>query len=165
MRMTSSRFALLLYSMAAAPGCGGSSSTDGGNTQVPADMATASDLSMPAGNTMNGCGPDDYVDQTMGSDSDRMIMTTNAGTFDYPCMTILAGQAVEFMWRFATYPLEPGLAPSHAGDKAGTEPTPIASHKTGSLYTVTFPNPGFYPFYVPGHDGLVGVVQVLAQGK
>jgi plastocyanin len=68
-----------------------------------------------------------------------------------------------FMWNFTTHPLAPGLAPSHASDPAGTEPSPIQMHTSGSIYSVMFPNPGFYPFYCTVHQasGMVGVIRVL----
>jgi hypothetical protein len=35
-------------------------------------------------------------------------------------------------------------------------------HSSGTVYSVTFPAVGFYPFYVAGQDtnGLLGVIQV-----
>ena len=57
-----------------------------------------------------------YMDMSKGTDSDRMIMMNQAGAFDMPCMTIVAGQSVMFMWDLAMDPISPGVAPSHAGD-------------------------------------------------
>ena len=88
-------------------------------------------------------------------------MMQNNGTFDFPCMTILAGQSIMFMWKFTSYPLAPGLAPSHSSDPAGSTPTPIQMHNSGTVYTVMFPSAGFYPYYVTGHDAtLLGTIQV-----
>jgi hypothetical protein len=137
--------------------------SDAGNGDDAGIIADAGD-SQDAGNTagaMNGCADADYVDKSSGSASSRMIMITSGGKFDFPCMSISAGQGVEFMWSFSTRPLEPGLAPSHADDPPGTTPSPILSHNSGSLYTVTFPNPGRYPYYVQGQDStLLGVINV-----
>jgi hypothetical protein len=106
---------------------------------------------------MNGCTT--YQDITTGPSVDRMIMV-DSGKFDVPCMTILAGQMVDFMWNFAMYPLAPGLAPEHMGDTAGTTPSPIMSTTTGMDVKFTFPSAGLYPFYVPGFPGMDGTIQV-----
>ena len=134
----------------------------GADSAVAADMANAASPDLASAIlVMNGCTADQYVDQTAGTASDRMIMVTNGGQFDNPCMTILAHQGVEFMWKFSSYPIAPGVAPSHKGDPAGASPSPIMMHNTGSLYTVSFHSPGFYPFYVPMHDDvMLGVIQV-----
>lgn len=133
---------------AAAPAAAdaGTSEDSGGDTAITTDG-------------MNGCKTTGYLDETAGTANDRMIMIAG-GKFDYPCMTIKAGQSVMLMWNFATYPLAPGLAPDHANDPAGTDPTPIMMHSTGSLATPAFPTAGMYPFYVTGHAGMSGVIQV-----
>lgn len=47
-------------------------------------------------------------------------------------------------------------------DPADAMSPPIQMHNTGKIYTVTFPNAGFYPFYVPMHDAkMLGTIQVL----
>ena len=167
------------------PACGASTptpttTTDAGTAlDVPsaADVATVADTpaatdqgapidvvpTADAGGvpTLNGCTPDGYVDQTAGTASDRMIMTRGTtSSFDFPCMTISAGQSVQFMWAFARHPLTPGLAPG----EAGTEPdsTPIQAFSTGSVQSIRSPTPGLYPFHCGVHPGTMkGVVQVL----
>ena len=103
----------------------------------------------------------DYVDQTMGTSNDRMIMTRGStNTFDYPCMTIRAGQSVMFMWTFSRHPLAPGVAPGASG--TAPDMTPILPHNTGTLYTVRFPTTGIYPFYCTAHpDAMKGAVMVV----
>lgn len=176
-------FVLLALSLSA---CGSSestpaTSTDAGPTDTggtpdvsaPVDVAAvtdtpvAADVGAPAETdsggvaALNGCTSDLYVDQSGGTASDRMIMTrgsTNA--FESPCMTIRAGQAVQFMWTFSRHPLAPGLAPG----EAGTEPpsTPIQPFSSGSVHSITFRTPGFYPFHCTNHPGAMkGVIQVL----
>jgi len=91
-----------------------------------------------------------------------MIMVPRGTTtFDHPCMTISAGQAVMFMWDFSMHPLVAGVAPGHTG--TGTEPSPIVSQTTGELYEPAFPAAGDYPFHcgTHGHGGMYGVVRVL----
>jgi plastocyanin len=81
--------------------------------------------------------------------------------FDFPCMTIRAGQDVMFMWDFADHPLRSGIAPGETG--VGTEPSPIEPQDTGSLYTETFSTPGFYPYFCEAHSDLAmfGVIRVV----
>ncbi len=132
---------------------GPAAAADSGSSEdAGADTAVASD-------GMNGCTATGYVDQTAGTANDRMIMIAG-GKIDYPCMTIKAGQSVMLMWSFGTYPLMPGLAPEHASDPAGTDPTPITKTSSGSVVTPAFPTVGMYPFYVTGHAGMSGVIQV-----
>ncbi|TAK29333.1 MAG: hypothetical protein EPO40_10585 [Myxococcaceae bacterium] len=176
-------FVLLALTLSA---CGSSESTpsttaDAGaadtgaiaDVSAPVDVATvtdapaATDAGTPAEAdsgtvaALHGCTSDRYVDQTGGTASDRMIMTRgNTSTFDFPCMTIRAGQAVQFMWAFSRHPLAPGLAPG----EAGTEPpsTPIQPFSSGTVHSITFRTPGFYPFHCTNHPGAMkGVIQVL----
>lgn len=137
-------------------GCGGS------NGMTAADLASASPDLAPAGpQVMNDCTVDAFADLTTATDNDRMIMVKSNGTFDYPCMTILAEQSIIFMWKFSSYPLAPGVAPSHTSDPAGATDTPIEMHSTGNVYSVQFPSAGEYPYYVTGHDAkMLGVIQV-----
>lgn len=174
---------LLMFVVVGVAACGGPpAGTDAGSTpdtatvtdsgsaaDVTADVAAADVPEVDAGAAdtgssipvMNACTPDAYMDMSTGTASDRMIMLNAAHQFDMPCMTINAHQAVMFMWALSTYPIAPGLAPSHMSDTAGTDPSPIQMRSTGSVYTVTFPTAGFYPFYVTGHDAtLLGVIQV-----
>jgi hypothetical protein len=127
-------------------------------TDSPADAPTQDAGVVPL---INGCSADKYMDMSKGTETDRMVMINMSGAFDMPCMTIAAGQSVMFMWDLATYPIAPGVAPSHTGDPTGTTPNVIAMRSTGMVYTVMFPSAGFYPFYVPGHDMLAGTIQVL----
>lgn len=148
---------------------GGGTHPDGGTASDSGSGATTDAMSDAAANgdvyvaeVINGCTGGKYMDMSTGSDSNRMIMMTQANMFDMPCMTIAAGQGAMFMWDFTQYAISPGVAPSHSGDPTGTMPNPIQMHATGMSYTVQFPTAGFYPFYVPGHDtsGLLGVIQV-----
>lgn len=139
--------------------------TDAPAADVPAaqDVAVAADASADVATAaaLNGCTEAMYVDQTMGTANDRMIMTqgtTNA--FDFPCMTIRAGQSVLFMWAFSRHPLAPGLAPGEAGDAPAANP--ITPFSTGTVHSIQFPTPGLYPFYCTAHPGTMkGVVRVL----
>ncbi len=136
------------------------SGTDGG---TEADDAGGADIDAGSGATssggMNGCKATAYMDVTTGTANDRMIMISG-GKFDYPCMTILAGQSVMFMWDLATYPLEPGLSPDHTADPAGAASTPITEKKSGSIATIKFPTAGMYPYYAKGHATMTGVIEV-----
>ena len=78
------------------------------------------------------------------------------------CMSITAGQEVLFMGEMATYALQPGVAPSRAGDQGASAANPIPASATGEYVTVTFPAPGMYPFYAPTFEagGMYGVIQV-----
>lgn len=128
------------------------------SVDAAAPEASATDAaSAPA---MNGCTAESFVDMSAGTATDRMIMPTRSGGLDMPCMTISAGQGVMFMWTFSSAPLSPGLAPGHESDPAGSTPNPIQMHSTGTTYTVPFPTPGSYPFYVPGRAMMLGVIQV-----
>jgi plastocyanin len=142
-------------------GCGGASppGSDAGGARLDAPAAADAPA---AGAATHDCEEDDFVDRTGGDDESRMIMVPSGTTqFDYPCMTVRAGQSVMFMWRFDAHPLAPGIAPGHPGD--GTEPSPIEARATGALYTVPFPTAGEYPFYCSTHfdSGMLGVVRVL----
>jgi hypothetical protein len=171
MAMRMGRWAGLWFA-ASCVACGGGSTpmsdaaSDGGGSQdvaTPTDAGATEDVAAEAGvPVINACTSDVYMDMSTGSASDRMIMMTSSGQFDMPCMTIAAGQSVMFMWNLTTYPIAPGVAPSHMSDPAGSAPNPIQMHASGSVYTVPFATAGFYPFYVPGHDadGLMGVIQV-----
>lgn len=108
---------------------------------------------------MNGCGAADYMDMTMGTDQDRMIMAQGT-MFDMPCMTILAGQSVMFMWDFSKDPLEPGNAPEHATDPPGDSPNPITEQTSGATTSVKFPKAGMFPFHVKGQPMMTGVIHV-----
>jgi hypothetical protein len=149
-----------------ASGGGGKDAQPGGDAGGTTADAAGDVLSGGEGGAVpaiNSCSAGMYMDMSTGSDSKRMIMMNQSGGgFDMPCMTIAAGQSVMFMWDLATYPIAPGVAPSHAGDPSGTSPNPIQAHNSGSVYTVAFPNAGLFPFYVPGQDtkGLLGVIQV-----
>lgn len=130
-------------------------------TDVGAAVDAPAEADAGAVAALNGCTSDLYVDQTGGTANDRMIMTRGStNTFDFPCMTIRAGQAVMFMWTFSRHPLAPGLAPG----EAGTEPpsTPIQPFSSGSVHSITFRTPGFYPFHCTNHSGAMkGTIQVL----
>jgi plastocyanin len=149
-----SRWNLILCMGILGAACGSSS----GGT----DSGTPGNDAGPPGPTLHGCSNADFVDRTAGSDDSRMIMVPNGTlSFDFPCMTIRAGQAVMFMWDFVDHPLEPGVAPGEEGQ--GTEPSPILPQETGSLYTATFDTPGTYPFYCTVHHdaSMVGVIRVV----
>jgi hypothetical protein len=108
---------------------------------------------------MNGCAPTAYVDESAGTNDDRMIMVSS-GKFDKPCMTIKVGQSIMFMWDFSMYPLAPGLSPSHSGDMPGTTPTPITMQTSGQETTIAFPNAGLFPYYVSNNADMSGVIAV-----
>ena len=139
-------------------GAGPGSSGAAGAVDEDAGSAVDTDAgSAAASGTMNGCSK--FLDLTKGTANDRMIMISGT-KFDYPCMTISAGQSVMFMWNLATYPLEPGLAPAHENDPAGATPSPITEKTSGAIATIKFPTGGMYPYYVKGHPTLTGVVEV-----
>lgn len=160
----SRRFALVLaLSLAgctnSSPGTdAGTPATDSGTpgTDAPAEIDGGGVVAV------HDCDEADFVDLTGGTPDDRMIMVPRGTfTFDNPCITISAGQAVMFMWDFAMHPLQPGVAPGHPG--TSTEPTPIVAQTSGALYEVTFPTAGDYAFYcgMHYHSGMYGVVRVV----
>lgn len=151
--------------------CGGSSSgtdsgsgiTDsGGGNDAAVEVDSAAEVDSGPVAT-HDCGDADFIDQTAGTADDRMIMVPRGTTtFDFPCMTIRAGQSVMFMWDFTMHPLAAGgVAPGHPG--TGTTPSPIEARTSGVVYDVAFPSPGDYPFYCETHhhSGMVGVVRVV----
>src|SRR6185369_6086125 len=91
--------------------CGGSTSpgNDGGVDSGTPDAGSVADAGPPdtgVAPALHGCAESDFVDVRSGTQDDRMIMVLNGTTtFDYPCMTISAGQSVMFMWDFAVHPL------------------------------------------------------------
>ncbi len=169
-----SRLTLALVTLSLAA-CGGSTAAD--DAGRPADDAAggaATDAARsdaagdPGGDTgasgssLHGCAEADFLDLTAGPPDSRMIMVPRGtNTFDFPCITIRAGQAVMFMWDFAAHPLAAGVAPSETG--TGTEPSPIEPQSTGVLYEPVFPTAGDYPFYCTPHhaSGMFGVVRVI----
>ena len=144
--------------------CGG---TTGGTDSGPPGTDAPATADAPAENdagsmATHGCEEADFVDRRSGSPSSRMIMVPRGTfSFDFPCMTISAGQAVMFMWDFSLHPLAPGVAPGLPG--TGTEPSPIVAQTSGALYEPTFTTPGDYPFHCATHfgSGMVGVVRVV----
>lgn len=151
---------------AALYGCGGSDPATP-DAALAADAASGSDAASgddtgPASTALHGCEESDFIDLTTGPADSRMVMVPRGTTrFDFPCITIRAGQAVMFMWDFAAHPLAPGVAPGQTG--MGTEPSPIEPQSTGELYEPVFPTAGDYPYYCTLHHGagMVGVVRVL----
>jgi plastocyanin len=138
---------------------GGSDSGTDASTAVDAQAAVDAPMASTA---LHGCDEADFVDRTTGPADSRMIMVPRGtNTFDFPCMTIRAGQAVMFMWSFGPHPLAPGVAPGETGE--GTEPSPIEPQTMGALYEPVFETPGTYPFYCTSHaaGGMVGVVRVI----
>jgi len=137
------------------------------DASAPADASSPSDAGATAADATtlgtNGCTDDRFVDRTTTSVDSRMVMVPyGTFTFDYPCMTIRAGQSVMFMWDFSEYPLEPGAIV--AGHPALTDgASPIEPRRSGEQYDVTFSAPGDYPYYsVATYDaGMQGVVRVV----
>lgn len=167
-----SRYSLLTLALATAACSGASTGSDAG--PLPPDTGMSSTDSGTPGTdvpaeddagglvTTHGCGEADFVDLSAGAADERMIMVPRGTfTFDNPCITISAGQAVMFMWDFGMHPLQPGVAPGHPG--MGAEPSPIVAQTTGALYEVTFAAAGDYPFYCGTHyhSGMYGVVRVV----
>lgn len=158
-----SRYSLLLCFLLSAceTATGGTDSgvTGGTDSGGGADAGTDAGGGPPA---THDCAEADFVDLTAGAADDRMIMVPRGTyTFDNPCITIRAGQAVMFMWDFSMHPLMAGVAPGHPG--TSDAPTPIVSQATGVLYEPTFPDPGSYAFYCGNHfhSGMYGVVRVV----
>jgi plastocyanin len=136
----------------------GAADTGGAGDTGAADTGAMAD-SGPG--PLNGCAETAFIDLRAGGPDSRMIMVPRGtNTFDMPCITISAGQAVEFMWDFALHPLAAGPVPGTTG---GAASTPIQPQTTGALYTVTFPDAGDYPFYCATHyaTGMAGVVRVV----
>lgn len=160
---------MVLFCLALASACGGTTSggvdAGGGTDANTVDAAAVADSGPPdtgVAPALHGCAESDFVDVRGGTQDDRMIMVLNGTTtFDYPCMTISAGQSVMFMWDFAMHPLTPGVAPGETG--TGTEPSPIQPQSSGVVYTPAFPTAGNYPFYCSNDfaSGMMGVVRVL----
>lgn len=161
-------FALALTSLALS-GCGPAANpNDAGSdafvaSAVDASVGTdAASATVDAGNdtgpAATACADSAFIDLTGGSANDRMVMVPRGTlTFDNPCITIRAGQAVMFMWDFGAHPLAPGVPGAHHVD-----PSPIVAQSTGSLYEPTFPTAGDYPYYCTRHTGpMRGVVRVV----
>lgn len=80
------------------------------------------------------------------------------GTYNPACVVIVAGESVTIPGS-ATHPRAPSLA--------GTRGNPITAGITDA--TITFPSPGFFPYYCTVHgadgragpSGMAGVIQVL----
>jgi len=79
------------------------------------------------------------------------------------CMTITAGESVEFKGAFATHPIAAGTSPSTPSE--GSTSNPIATPEAGTTdMTYTFPTAGQYPYYCQHHfdAGMAGVIRVTA---
>lgn len=152
----------------------GESETATRDAATAIDSSTPTDAGVAAGDAgrvvdegvepaaLHDCRESDFVDLTAAPADARMIMVPRGTfTFDNPCMTIRAGQAVMFMWDFSTHPLVAGVAPGHAG--VGTEPNPIVAQSSGTLYEQAFAAAGEYPYYcdMHFHSGMMGVVRVV----
>lgn len=152
---------------AGAGGAGGASGGNGGTASGGAAGVAGGTAGGMGGSSMmsaslNNCAEAAYTDLSKAS-ATRMIMPVSGKkAFDVPCMEIAAGESVMFMWNYATHPLMPGIAPSHANDTGATEPSPIPMKSSGSNGTVKFPTPGYYPYYcaVDEAAGMMGVVKV-----
>ena len=150
----------------AAGGAGGGTATGGTNAAGGSTAGTGGASAGGAGGAtsfLNGCAPTDFVDLSKGTAADRVITVGPSGfAFAPKCITIAAGQTVDFSWSFGAHPLAPGKAPSRASDPDSTTPTPITAETSGMLKTFTFATPGMYGYYCSLHEGLgmYGVVQV-----
>ena len=146
---------------AALSACGTTANTDAGTDAfaavVDASTVTTSDAGNDTGAAAPVCAESAFIDLTAAPANDRMIMVQRGTlTFDNPCITIRAGQAVMFMWDFTAHPLAPG----NPGGPA--DASPIAAQTTGSLYTPTFPAAGDFPYYCTRHPGpMRGIVRVV----
>lgn len=128
------------------------------DASVDAASPAMNDAGNDTGAAATACAASAFLDLTGGTANDRMVMVPRGTlTFDNPCITIRAGQAVMFMWDFSAHPLAPGVPGAHHVD-----PSPIVAQSSGSLYEPTFPTAGDYPYYCTRHTGpMRGVVRVV----
>lgn len=171
---TLTRNALVLVGLACSS-CG-PTNTSGTDATAATDAATAAETATDAplsdsaaqdtGVTapipvLNDCTEADYVDRSGDAQTERTVVPVGSTGYDPRCLTIRAGQSVVFSMDFTAHPLSPGVP--HGSSAGATTPTPITAQTTGTMHTVTFSSPGFYPFFCirHGHVGMAGTVQVL----
>lgn len=162
----------LAFVTAALLGCSSPGNPDA-STDAPVDTSMATDAPTDAnapdrvvdaaieGGAMALHDCTTFVDRTDPS-ADRMVHF-HSTAYSPRCMAIRAGQSVTFMGDLSAHPLNPGVAPSRAGDPRGTEPNPIPTTNSGDLVEVTFPTAGLYPFYCSNHEAtasMYGVIEV-----
>ncbi len=139
-------------------GCGAmTAGTNDAGTAVTDGGSGGFDGGVP---TIHGCTAASYVDRRTGSREIGFGTALNSPAIGYSpsCMIISAGQSATFVGSFNTHPLVGG---QYMGS-AGTTPNPIGRHDTGSAnVTVTFAQPGLYPFYCDYHaPSMVGAISV-----
>jgi plastocyanin len=99
---------------------------------------------------IDSCAEFAYLDRT-APDADRDFDWDYAFAADPErCITIRAGQSVQFHGDFPSHPLDPD---------EGDTPNPIANHGANGL--VTFPQVGIYGYRCNFHFSMRGAVQVL----
>jgi plastocyanin len=127
------------------------------------DAATTADTGVPdAGSntplTLNGCAPANYMDM-----SGTSTVTVNFGgalqnTYSPKCVTIQAGQKVQFAGNFQSHPLAKGTPTE---ESAGSPNNPIPATNSGQTKEVTFPTAGTYPYHCTVHKpNMVGSIHV-----
>ncbi len=133
--------------------CGGSGSGYSGTGST----GNTPPQSGSSGSSVNGCTS--YTDAT--ADSASRTVTFTYPSYSPKCLMIAAGQSVTFSGSFSSHPLTPGVAPDSSGTASPNNPIPATS--SGSSLTVSFPNPGTYPYYCALHfaAGMTGVIQVM----
>jgi plastocyanin len=124
---------------------------DTGATADAAEEAGPIDAGQPF-QALRPCNAEtDYVEGTMVRFDNSLLYTPE-------CIFIRAGGSVTFTGDFAMHPLQPSAT-------RGTTGSPIMPVSSGTSVTITFPSPGFYPYYCLFHGaevgaGMSGVVQV-----
>ncbi len=110
---------------------------------------------------MNDCDPAKAEDHTGDAMPVPIQFGAAAGNAYSPaCVSIKAGQSVEWTGDFGAHPLEGGAATDSALTPDSS--SPIASTHSGNSATFKFPNAGTFPFYcgVHGELGMRGAVFV-----
>lgn len=128
---------------------------------APTDAPSGVDNGSTATPLLHGCGVADYEDRSGGADGDRVVRPRGTTGYTPDCISVRAGQSVTFEMNFATHPLTSGIA--HGPTAGATTPSPIVAQRSGTTYSVTFADPGYYPFNcgIHAHVGMVGVVRVV----
>jgi plastocyanin len=140
-------------------GGGDSSASDsgGGGDSSASDSGAGDAADGEAGPAaINGCRPNDFVDQTDGGTPTITFPTTAApAQYTPPCVKIKAGQSVMWSGAFANHPLNPTAG-------VGSANNPITATSSGTSVTFAFPNAGTFAFNCGFHPTtMLGVIEVV----
>jgi plastocyanin len=158
---------LVGFTLATAPGCGSSSSSNTGGAGGGATGGAGGGATGGAGGATGGAGGGGgsafMSVAPCSAETDYMstgTITASGISYSPKCVKVSKGGSVKFMMDFTIHPLRASKM------RGNTTSNPIKDTDTGMESTVTFPDAGFFAFYCnvhgPADDGknMAGVIWV-----